>query len=254
MKEAFKSKNFEAGMEQLWANYSAAIPSLMRHMALYFAQFGPAADTNLYRRLIRALKRKELLSSTALASLNYDLVLELSASAEGVSVDYFSDPFKQEVATVWKLHGSCNFLPSGIQATSGVTFTGGVVFNTGLQPGNPNDAVSFCLGDTSLYPSMCLYLPGKHVQIGASALKAIQDRWKAAVLGATQVLIIGVAPNYEDTHIWQPLGATPAEIAYVGDCSQFKTWAATYRSGSGTSTFLGERWEDAFLATVEFIR
>jgi hypothetical protein len=69
-----------------------------------------------------------------LASLNYDLLLELSLSAEHMKVDYFNDFPVDGAILVWKLHGSCNFLTEGIQAGQGISYGRGIVFNTGLRP------------------------------------------------------------------------------------------------------------------------
>ena len=251
----FIGRTFEAGMEKLWSNHSSAVPVLMRHMTLYFAQFRPAADSNLYSRFISSIRSsKGSLTDMVMASLNYDMLLELAASQQGLLVDYFGDSPASSSKVVWKLHGSCNLIPVDMQASRGVSFTAGVVFNTGLRAVDPNDAIAFCLSDTALYPAMCLYMSGKHVQIGASTIQTLQDKWRKAVLEAAKVLIIGVAPNIEDTHIWQPIGETPATIGYVGDREFFESWATDQRASSGLTVVLGSRWDQSFSSSLEFLR
>ena len=96
---------------------------------------------------------------------------------------------------VWKLHGSCNFLPEGIAATRGVGFRYGVVFESDIRPVFPLEARRWIAGDTALYAAMCLYTVDKPLQVGASVITALQQAWARAVDNADIVVIVGTRPH-----------------------------------------------------------
>ncbi len=85
----------------------------------------------------------------------------------GRAVNYFHNaPASDSDIIIWKLHGSCNFLPhGGVTATRGVSFSPGVTFGTGIRPVNPNEVAAYCTGNTALYPVMAVYARAKPVQI-----------------------------------------------------------------------------------------
>ena len=97
-------------MALLWEHYSQTVPALMRHAALYFARFRPGpSGTNLYVRLFRELALRRTVSKTIYSTLNYELVLELSAVDSKLRIGYGVDTVEEGVVAVWKLHGSCDF-------------------------------------------------------------------------------------------------------------------------------------------------
>ena len=233
---AFRSPEapFEAGMEFLWRDASHVVPELMQQMALYFAQFRPSRPGGtLYGAVARALKHADCAEEILLSTLNYDCVLEIALAQHGFQVGYTTFPPSRGSASVWKLHGSCNFLPTGVWASKGaVTITRGVVFNGPPRFVEPNDAIAFCLGDNALPPQMCLYMPRKPVQIAPQTLAAQQEAWRDLVAAAEEVIIIGVALNAGDAHLWDALASTEARLLYVSpDTTPFVKWASEQRSG-----------------------
>lgn len=240
IKASFET-GFEQGMRVLWDKYSSGIALLMRHMTLYLAQFRPdGSHQDLYSRLLQELKRAGTTSGVLFSTLNYECVLEVAASALGFKVDYGEGKVTSDAVRVLKLHGSCNFLSGGIQATGGVTFTRGVVFDGGLRPVNPNEAIQYCLSNTALYPAMALYMNAKPIQIGQSVVHGLQLRWGEQVRKAKRILIIGVRPYSEDTHIWGPLAECSGELGFVGPEQDFIEWREKYRS-SKYSLWIGPR-------------
>lgn len=229
---ALFSGSFEQGMAHLWANYSQAVPELMQQMAIYFVQFRPlAVGSTLYCRLIADLSERRLLSSITFSTLNYECLLEHSIWNRGLTVNYGTE-VDDAAVTVWKLHGGCNLLPEGIGATREVSFTSGVSFGTALRPAKDlNEVLEFCLGNNALPPAMCLFMPGKPIQVSAGSISEIQQAWRESVSGAEAVIVIGVHPNPADTHLWETLAAYSGTLAYVGDSEAFTKWAAAYRSG-----------------------
>lgn len=241
-------------MEQVWRSYSQAVPLLMQHMALYLAPFRPdGIGLNLYERFIKNVKKRGLLHKLNLSTLNYELLLDYAVSSAGERIDYWGTGRNGDVPLL-KLHGSCNFLPSQISATRGVTFTAGVTFDGGIAPASDaNAVVAFCLADNALYPAMSLYMPGKHVQVGGAAIADVQITWAELVGQAAKVLTIGVNPFPEDEHVWGPLSNTTAMMGHVGNKAHFEAWVTGHRPKSRRSVFLGSSWSASFDAALSFL-
>ncbi|MBI2871999.1 MAG: hypothetical protein HYY00_02270 [Chloroflexi bacterium] len=244
---------FEQGMQILWDKYSTNIALLMRHMTLYLAQFRPdGSGRDLYSRFLNALNKHELAHQVLYSTLNYECVLELSASAMGKRVNYGGVEVDRNAIGIWKLHGSCNFLSAGIKASSGVLFSSGVAFEGELKAVNPNDAIEYCLSDMGLYPAMALYMNAKPVQVGQSVIHGLQRRWADVVRKANRLLVVGVRPYPGDTHIWQPLAECQGELGFVGPQPDFDLWRESQRAGK-VSRWIGSRWDACFEQSVAFI-
>ena len=240
-------------MQVLWDKYSMNIALLMRHMTLYLAQFRPdGSGKDLYTRFLEEMAGKDTVEEVLFSTLNYECALELSASALGMQVNYGDSESGQNVVRIWKLHGSCNFLTSGVQAGSGIHFGRGIVFNGQLSPVNPNDAIQYCLSGSGLYPAMALYMNAKPIQIGQDVIHALQQQWGEWVKQAKRVLIIGVRPYPEDEHIWGPLAACEGHIGYVGPESVFNEWKDLYRAGK-SSIWVGSRWHQCLEDCIAFL-
>ncbi|MFZ1077371.1 MAG: hypothetical protein WAN47_08090 [Nitrosotalea sp.] len=243
--------NFEEGMKLVWENHSHNVGLLMRHLTLYFAQFRQNNPSqNLYFRFIESIKQNA--NEIAMSSLNYDVLLELAITSSGLQVNYFSDSPIQNSMLVWKLHGSCNFIPVNIHAGSGVSYGSGVSFNSNIQAVSPNEAIQFCLSGTALYPAMCLYMDKKPTQISPSVIGKIQQNWLTSIGKANKVLIIGVRPNPNDTHIWNPIIETNAMVGYIGSNEDFIKYVKQKRENKDTK-FIGRRWNEAFDDSITFV-
>jgi hypothetical protein len=245
--------NFEDGMSALWDSGSHAIPVLMQQMAIFFARYQLASQkVDAYSRLLEDIEQSGKLSSVRFSSLNYDCLFEIGVSLAGRTVNYFSDvPASDSDVIMWKLHGSCNFLPhGGVTATRGVSFGPGVTFGTGIRPVNPNEVTTYCTSDTALYPIMAVYARGKPIQIASGIIQQIQGFWTTAIESASMVIVIGVNPHPADKHIWEPLSATEAKLLFVGNKSAFSDWQSTYR-GDRASIYLGNRFDSCISAIIQ---
>jgi hypothetical protein len=202
------TKDFEEGMGQIFnSDFSIQIAALMRNMAEYFCQFQISSfSENLYSCLLDTLKPS--LDKIVFSSLNYDLLLEYTATSKEIVTNYFLDRQDSKEIIFWKLHGSCNFLPANIQLDSDILFQSNIIWDTTLRGVDPRDAFAFCRSQTGLYPAMCIYMKSKPTQIGYTQIKSIQNKWREAILHAEKVLIIGVKPYLANTHIWEPLTQT----------------------------------------------
>jgi len=239
---------FEKGMAAILATH--LVSPLMQDMALFFTQY-LVAPGNAYTSFVAALREAGRLDDAAFATLNYECLLEMALSATGRSVNYW-DAFQQSTdeSAVWKLHGSCNFLPSDhgnavVRARRGVSFVGtGGMFNVALRATDLAEARAFVLGDTALFPAMAFYAPGKQVQISQATIQHIQGHYAAAVSAATAVAVIGVRPNPEDDHVWGPLASTPARVLFVGGRDEYTDWKRSHR-GRRPTRYLGGRFNEA---------
>lgn len=245
--------NFEDGMSTLWNSGSHAIPVLMQQMAIFFARYQLSYQkVDTYSRLLEDIKQSGKLSSVRFSSLNYDCLFEIGASLAGRTVNYFDDvPASDSDVMVWKLHGSCNFLPhGGVTATRDVSFSSGVTFGTGVRLVNPNEVATYCMSDTALYPVMAVYARGKPVQIASGIIQRIQGFWATAIESASTVIVIGVNPHPADKHIWEPLSATEAKLLFVGNKSAFSDWQSTYRRDRD-SVYLGGRFDSCIREIIQ---
>jgi hypothetical protein len=56
-------------------------------------------------------------------------------------------------------------------------------------------------------------------------IQEIRNRWRDCVAEATTIIVIGVRPNPEDHHVWDPIAANPsARGFYIGSRSQLEAW------------------------------
>lgn len=252
IKDTF-TEGFEQGMQLLWDRCSSSIAPLMRHMTLYLAQFRPDGSLqDLYSRLFAELKDQGVAGGVLYSTLNYECVLELAASARGMTIEYGEGETSADIVRIWKLHGSCNFISANLQVGGGISFSRGIVFEGGLRPVDPNDAIQYCLSNTGLYPAMALYMDAKPIQIGQAVVHQIQKRWGEVVRNAKRVLIVGVHPYPQDAHIWGPLAQSQGELAYVGPKQAFENWMRNHRQGE-LGQWLGAQWDQCFSETVSFI-
>jgi len=221
------NQDFELGMAEIWNKYSTNIPQLMQEMALYFVQFKPANfKENEYFKLLRFLIEKNMVSSTILFTLNYEVVLDLCALALNLRIDPENKTEDEKTIKIIKLHGACNIIPVGIKVSRSVRFNKGVLFGTGAKYlFDLNEVVKFCLGDNGLPPVMALIMKEKPIQVSRFILNRYKKIWNDILKEENKIFVIGVNPNNEDKHIWNPLMTTPSKIYYVGgDWKGIEKW------------------------------
>lgn len=246
-------RHFETGMAEVIEKHGFAVGPLMQEMARFFAIFHIQNQSqNLYVELLkRAHRRSDIIWST----LNYECLLELAAAHLTWPVAYFADPVEitERAVPVWKLHGSCNFKITGLEATRGVSYSGtGVVFGGSIQPIDPGQVSAHYSGNTALYPAMALYAAGKPISMSPSPIQDAQRRWNEHVRESDRVLIIGVRPYPADKHLWTSLAETPAEVAVVGSHKQYEAWAKAHRA-DGVVRILGDKWLEASGEAATFL-
>lgn len=123
---------------------------------------------------------------------------------------------------VLKLHGSCNFLFSGITGSLGGLSMG---IGNGMLDGpieivQPSQ-VSTLVQNRPAGPCMSFYMKDKPTPVGASTIKQIQQTWEKQILHSDKLIIIGANVNKDDKHVWEPISKTKAKIGFVGSNSGF---------------------------------
>jgi hypothetical protein len=244
-------ESFEIGMGALLATGSHAVPLMMQEFAVLFSRYQPGPG-NAYSVLIESLEKAGKLADTSFASLNYECLLEWALMLRRRPVAYFGP--QQGFVDVWKLHGSCNFLPGpGLHvapARTGITFSGsGVKFNSGIEAVEPG-TVADRLRQTGLYPAMAYYAQGKDIQISEPSILVVQRMYADAVARVTSVAVIGVRPNVDDHHVWGPLSSTAARIIYVGSKDAYDDWRKGHR-GNRAIDHVGARFSEAIEPLVD---
>lgn len=238
--------SFEPGMKEIFESGSHDSTALLRALAHYFTQFR-ANHGNAYARLLEYLERQVVLGGTLFSSLNYECVLETAARNYGFPlVSYFDhEATTKDAIAVWKIHGSCNFLPNSVAGGAGVvSFAANAVSWDGeARLVDPSEARRF-IETSAFYPAMAVFTEGKPIQSNPSLVHDLQRRWATAVREAECIGIIGVAPNVADAHLWQPLAETNARIVVIGDKNAYAKWADNHR-GSKETSFVGTKFEAA---------
>ena len=244
--------NFELGMKELWDSNSHATPVLMRCIADYFARFR-SDGSGTYERLLQGLEDEGALGDTFFSTLNYECVLETAARNHGFSrVEFFREaPTDDEALTVWKIHGSCNFLPASVAGGAGaVSFSGAAVKWDGeMKIVDPSQVGPF-VANSAFYPAMAVFMEGKPVHSHQSAIATTQSWWAKAVSEAECVGVIGVHPNVADEHLWAPLADADGKLVILGDVDASEQWAASYRNGRETQV-VGDRFDRDLAQFVE---
>lgn len=235
------TQNFEEGMEIIWEKYSTNIPPLMKDIAEFFSKIAiTKPEENLYCKILALIKEKGILGKTIFSTLNYECLLEIAASKSGITVNYFEKPDKS-YATVFKLHGSCNFISNNISTFGNISYTAGVSFITGVKAIQLNEVVSYCSGDNAIYPSMCIYMKNKPLQVAPNVIENIQKCWQETVENTENMFIVGVYPNPDDKHIWDSISEAKCKVHFCGNDKGFKIWQEkTQRKDN----YLGSNFED----------
>jgi hypothetical protein len=231
-------------MHDAWTQHSGEAQFLLIDMGRAFARFRPPVDgSDNYSTLIRCLMTNQLLDRIAIASLNYECILEGAAERWGVEVGYGSGGRPANSLVVLKPHGSCNLFPPD----SMVKFTRVRMVNTHIYYDGPLEWVY--LDDVELryaahetMPSaMCLYAPGKHAPVAPSWVEQVRQAWRAVASSADAVAVIGVRPVWEDAHVWDPVIESGADIWYIGDDLSY---AALANKVAGQITHLGRTFDE----------
>ncbi len=206
-------------MEGLWPQDGVLIPKLTIDMARYFARFSPAdKQSDYYTRLLKGLVQLDFLECTSFATLNYECLIELAAANLGIATTY-AGRRRDGSISLWKLHGSCNFLPTVPGKIEFINPTIVGIHNMYKGPPqivHPREVASRYARENIIPPMMSIYMPGKPTQSGSDFLDQVRSEWAQWVSKCSVVIVIGVRPLLAEGHVWDPIVESDAEVWYVG--------------------------------------
>lgn len=226
--ELFRS-DFEAAMLRFYEERPGEVPDLLREMAIYFTEFSPGRD-NFYRKVVRWVI--EARAQTVIATTNYDLLIETAISEAGKFICYTADAVPSNNLALLKIHGSCNFLPDvpprQITQLRVIVPEGSSIFAAPVRPATSvKEIVRYCRAADVLAPAIACYMRGKPTLFCRDFVLLQQAEFAEQAKRAQRIIVIGLRPVAQDTHIWQPLSRSRARLGYVGlpkDAEAFETW------------------------------
>lgn len=234
-------EDFERGMVELAQWNSHAMPILQRAMAAYFFSFRPS-PTNLYVELSTRIRRARW--KGALATLNYERLLELSLLAAGIQPVIGDVDGQQDSIELCLPHGCCHIFCESVRGGSqGVSFSGvGVTIDGPVKViSDPEEFNSRISGD-AFPPVMSYFQPDKATTSGVSFISGQRERFKQLVADASVVGIVGVRVRPSDRHIWDVLQHTAAKLAFCSGPDggeEFLRWKQAVRPSSDDKVFHG---------------
>lgn len=241
LKDLFR-ENFEAGMAAFYEYSNGTVMRFQRELAHYMAEFVPG-PANAYIQLIKSLPSARCILST----LNYDLLIELSAAHLGYDTAYTVE-HNPTCIRLLKLHGSCNFWPHmpGMTLRNVVISNCGVDIQSQIMPLSREETLRKCLTEDSVAPSIAMYVEGKPVKVSPDYVERQKSMWSQAVSQASKICIAGARIHMPDTHIWAPLSTTKADVFYYGlqaDYESFGEWKEA--SKKANAHFIKANFSDA---------
>jgi hypothetical protein len=232
--DAFR-KNFEEGMSAFAMKHGWFTPYMAKIMAGYLFNFSPR-PRNLYIELLRAAAGFG--HRYTFATLNYDLMLELSASALGIPFIY-GDENDDGITGYFRLikpHGSCNLIPrvggGFLHDNRFEEFPTG--FDWPVKFSYDMEEVAGFLSDMTCQdaPGVCFITPGKPTMFGEETISRHYQMFDFLTKKVDQVVVIGVAHYLVDEHIWGSLAAAPGSVIYFDPFpANFDAWAKIERKG-----------------------
>lgn len=253
IKLIFESNVFETGMSMI-ANDSRLINPLQKELACYLSSFNVDMD-NAYVRLFNRLH--SVIQRLNIATLNYDMLIEQALSIHHFKFDYNG---QGDGINLLKIHGSSNFLPripAGSVMNNIVAVDCGT-FIEGLQTdavASHDEILRWCSDDknNSLSPVAAMYAKGKGVVINKGMIDKIQADFANKVVNSSLVVLVGIEYVEHDTHVWQPIQKSKADLLIVNPFpSATLDWAN--KIGSNKVTVFEKSFDEAIWDITKFVR
>lgn len=241
--------DFETKMHEIMESKKINASVLNAVIASYFARFRLGMFENYYVELFRNLLQENI--RFVYSTLNYDCLAELAASEIGRTINYQTDNMPTDQFNILKLHGSCNFLLGGIRGKLGsITLGGGAGIDAPIEIVQPNQVQQTV--QNRVGPCMSYYMKNKPTALGNKTIQTIQKKWREIINNSGIIVIIGTNVNREDSHIWEPISKTQADIAFVGDENSFLNLQSL--NSKIDVTHIGTKFENSVLKITEFLK
>ena len=248
LKELFED-DFENGMVELDKSSPQDMTRRLKDMATFFFKFSLGAN-NRYLKLADRIKASNW--DGALVTLNYDRLLMRALSKAGVPANQPGSTPVEDALEVCMPHGCCNIFCKSFQIDPPNDLIGV------LATGNPeivDDQEEFDrrIKRNAVPPVMSYYNADKTTMACAETIEDQRFRYSELVGNAEKISIVGIGPNFHDSHIWNPLADSDAILTICAgpDASKFKSWVTDHKPDS---VLLDGRFADEFeslMAAVE---
>ena len=266
------NSDFEAGMLELIDQHSTKVSIVQRALAHYLCGFDNNYDS-LYLRL--AVSMIHATQTAAICTLNYDLMLQRALLAQGVGCSGSGSGFYYGDTELCLPHGTSGLFLEGVAMSGGrfgneglQLFTGGEGLKIGaggsVRLGGKYGAgfsgttykmvhdtrgIRGNIQSNDVPPVISNFQPDKYTIAGQNFIAGQRKRWQQLTTNAKKIVIIGVAVREHDTHIWEPLRETKAQIMYCSGESGgkgFEEWAEKHKRKGDTMLpgFWGEYFDD----------
>lgn len=249
--------DFEFGMAKYGDTYPMKVSKLQRSMACYFFNFKPG-PLNLYRKLAKRIINAKW--SGNISTVNYDLLLQRSFTAEGLNLitDGFGFKFKKSEIELELIlpHGSCNLFDINVKSPGNMMFNYRCLKTSGDNIKMVRDYDEF---NTEILnkipPVMSYYEHIKNVTAGKSFINEQRNRFEEKILEADIICVVGIRVNQNDGYIWEPLAKTEGKLFYCSGAKaavEFEEWKRKYRKDRKDRIIL-KYFDDGFEEICEAI-
>jgi len=242
---------FEATLSKLWDEHADRMIPILNEVAIYFSEFRPGPG-NLYVELGRRIRARA--SETVLASLNAEMLLEMSLFGSGVPC-YYEGTLPARGAMILKPHGSANFLPALAGASVSdaslrrATEKAGLASCNAIQVVSDPTQIHAYIRRTGLPPMVAAYMPNKPIPFCGAVIRDLWAAWHRVARSARSLTLIGVDLDGAGPHIWDPLRALRGAIAYVGSDSDARDKLGAVAPRASRITLAGRTFE-AYLTSA----
>jgi hypothetical protein len=244
-------RDFEGGVLALAEKLPHALPIAQRSMAAFFYRFGPTANS-LYARLAQRIAKSGW--KGAIATLNYERMLMMALSRNGVGPVCNVPEVKPGQIEICLPHGCCNLFCEGVRASAGgVSFAGLSVTTQGhvISLNNPDEFWSRIRND-AMPPVMSYFEPAKFTTSCANFIEEQRRRLADLISGAQSIAVVGIQVRERDSHIWEALASTNAIVYYCSGnrgAEAYWDWKARARDVRGKNDTVSEGyWDNDFEA------
>jgi len=223
--------DFEHGMREILEGNSQGVAALQRRMAAFFFKFRPGSS-NLYMRLAEKIRERHW--EGAVATLNYERLLELSLLSQGLKPVCGKEASGESEIEVCLPHGCCHLFCTSVSMSSrGVTISVPHVEIGGrVEPIVDPQKFRERIDGDAVPPAMSYFVPSKVTTCGPKFIKGQQGRFAGLVEAASTIGIVGLQVREYDGHIWKPLAQAPGRLVCCSGESSgrtFREWANSRR-------------------------
>jgi hypothetical protein len=252
--DLFRSLGFEKAAADLEGLGGKGSWARDLELAEFFSKFSISLKSNLYLRLVSAIKPALVNDawSGAAITLNYDRLLEQAVLSRRIwpvvkGVTWYSTHVPlSEIEGVFEMcypHGGCQFYigQNWLDLSGGGEVVWGhgarIVSNCGATHVLNEDQIQFMRANHHI-PLICRYEPKKGPTVANYFIDAQQQRATELIEQAERIVVVGVFCSYPgDDHLWGALGRSNASILYIepSDLSRerFSAWASAFDKQDG---------------------